>query len=152
MPIWMIGALGTWTVSALDPPATGTSVRAPRYGLTMFVRVLGVLVLSAVACSCSADESADASGLEADFEYSVAYENAGPTSCPARAVHLSDTSVGSPTSWKWNFPDGSTSTERAPTIAPVPGSMSGVVSEVTLTVSDDDRRDTVTKRIEIPVC
>lgn len=118
----------------------------------MIARLIGVLVLSVAACSCSTSESADASDLEADFEYSVDYENAGPTSCPARAVHLRDTSVGDPISWKWDFPDGSTSRERAPTILPVPGSMSGVVSEVTLTVSDDDGRDTVTKRIEIPVC
>lgn len=110
------------------------------------------MLLAAVGCSSGASDTVDGAGVRADFEYSVDYENAGPTSCPARAVHLTDTSSGEPTAWEWQFPDGMTSSDRSPTLTPVPAPMSGVVSEVTLTVSNDEGRDSVTKRIEIPVC
>ena len=47
-------------------------------------------------------------GLAASFTYSPASPAAG------QAVQFTDTSTGSPTSWLWNFGDGSTSTAQNP--------------------------------------
>jgi PKD repeat protein len=71
----------------------------------------------------------------------VAGFTASPTSGPAPlAVQFSDTSTGSPTSWTWNFGDGTSSTLQHPTHTYTAGTY-----EVSLTVANAIGSDTVTK-------
>lgn len=48
--------------------------------------------------------TATASELAANFTYTA----------PSTAAHFSDTSLGNPESWEWNFGDGNTSIEQSP--------------------------------------
>jgi len=64
------------------------------------------------------------------------------------AVQFTDTSTGEPTSWLWDFGDGSTSTDQNPMVAYyLPGTY-----PVTLTVSNDAGQDTITEDYIIGAC
>ena len=73
--------------------------------------VLGSLL--AVLFSLSAATAAQAAGadLKAGFAHSPRYPTVG------EAVRFTDTSKGSPTSWRWDFGDGTSSTEQNPSHA-----------------------------------
>lgn len=60
-------------------------------------------------------------------------------------VTFTDTSLGDPTSWKWDFGDGATSTDRNP----VHTFTAGGAFDVTLTVSRGDDTDSSTQVINI---
>ncbi|MBR1368849.1 hypothetical protein RJ53_04710 [Methanocalculus chunghsingensis] len=62
-------------------------------------------------------------------------------------IRFSDTSTGTPTSWEWNFGDGTTSTDRHPVkLYGTPGQYN-----VTLTVTNEQGSDTITKEGYITV-
>jgi hypothetical protein len=90
--------------------------------------------------------------LDASFTYEVDYETTGPTSCPVRAIRFTDTSSGGPTEWHWEFPDGSTSNDPAPTVEPGPGRLAFGAGEVRLTVRRGDVEDSVAQPVEIVEC
>jgi len=64
------------------------------------------------------------------------------------AVQFTDTSVGTPTSWLWDFDDGLTSTEQHPQH---PFYASGTYS-VSLTVDNGEGQDTIIEDYIVPVC
>ena len=80
--------------------------------------------------------------------FSVRYEHheTGTTYCPVLATNFVDRSTGQPTSWRWHFPDGSTSTEQDPRLE------EGVSGGVTLTVTNAASSDTITKFVSYAVC
>lgn len=120
--------------------------------------LLGVVALVLTTASCSStDDDADTVGsqatasggdLVAAFSYDVDQQVTGGTSCPAVGVTFTDESEGDPTGWRWEFGDGSTSTEQDPerSIAPENG------EEVTLTVTRGGESDTVTEEVTFGVC
>ena len=80
-----------------------------------------------------------ASDLTASFAYSPASPVAG------QSVQFTDTSTGNPTSWQWNFNDGTTSTAQNPSHA---FSAAGSYT-ITLTVSNSYGSSTATRIINI---
>lgn len=118
-------------------------------------RVLAALVATLALAACGGDDegpattttttTAAAEPLVAAFSYEVDQEVTGPTSCPARAVLLTDESTGDPESWEWELPDGTTSTEQHPRAAPEMG-------EVTLTVRRGDESDSTTELVTWSLC
>jgi PKD repeat protein len=93
------------------------------------------------------DESDEGSPVRAQFSATFDQPATGPTSCPVVAVRFTDRSSGEPTSWKWTFGDGTTSTDQNPTWEP-----GAVTAEVTLTVSRGEAEDSITKRITTHEC
>ena len=82
------------------------------------------------------------------FEAPVAAFSASPTSGKAPlTVSFTDQSTGSPTSWKWTFGDGNTSTEKNPVHT---YSKAGLYS-VTLTASNANGSNALTKSSYIAV-
>ena len=82
------------------------------------------------------------------FEAPVAAFSASPISGSAPlTVSFTDQSIGSPTSWKWNFGDGNTSTDKNPVHA---FNKSGLYS-VTLSVSNANGSNALTKSSYIAV-
>jgi PKD repeat protein len=64
---------------------------------------------------------------------------------PTTSVHFTDTSLGNPISWQWDFGDGYTSKERHPTHTfPEAGSY-----QVTLTVTSPHGTDTTTQALSV---
>jgi hypothetical protein len=80
--------------------------------------------------------------------FSVRYEHheTGTTYCPVLATNFVDRSTGRPTSWRWEFPGGSTSTEQHPRLE------EAVAGVVTLTVSNGESSDTITQDVSYAVC
>lgn len=129
-----------------------------RCGLARRLALLAAVAVLVVLASCSSTDddaetvgsrSTDAGGeLVAAFSYDVDQEVTGGTSCPAVGVTFTDESEGDPTGWRWEFGDGSTSTEQDPdrSIGPENG------EEVSLTVTRGDESDTVTEEITFGVC
>ena len=80
-----------------------------------------------------------ASSLMAAFTYTPASPSLG------QAVQFTDGSTGNPTSWSWDFGDGSTSTLRHPThVFGVAGSF-----RVSLTAADGSRSNTVSQTLGV---
>jgi PKD repeat protein len=79
----------------------------------------------------------------ADFDWDPA------TICPTTTVYFWDQSTGSPTSWSWDFDDGSAgSTAQNPThVFPGVGTY-----DVTLTVSNTCGTDSITKQVVVVDC
>ncbi|MDB3926920.1 PKD domain-containing protein, partial [Flavobacteriales bacterium] len=70
-----------------------------------------------------------------------------PEVCANQSIQFTDESVGSPTSWSWNFGDGNTSTAQNPShIYTIAGTYS-----VTLTATNSNGNDTETKSSYITV-
>jgi PKD repeat protein len=67
-----------------------------------------VLTILLSYCRCQMGSDSSKSTLAASFTYSPASPVAD------QAVQFTDTSTGPPTSWKWNFGDGGTSTAQNP--------------------------------------
>ena len=126
------------------------------------LRVASVALLLLVAGGCTSDksegrpparsdvtsESKPSRTLSARFAYDVQREFVDPTNCPARSVQFKDTSLGSPTGWRWDFGDGSTSSERNPLRDPP----SRAGEAVTLTVTQGDESASVTKVVNYGPC
>lgn len=116
--------------------------------------LLGAALLLGALVGCSDDGDDDLSPpttdaptepLVASFTYEPDYEVTGPTSCPLRDITFTDTSDGGPEEWRWEFSDGSTSTEQNPVVATF-------ISEATLTITRGDDSDSATEDVLISVC
>lgn len=84
--------------------------------------------------------------LQASFAHEpVIGEVTNPTNCPILATAFTDLSTGSPDSWEWQFPDGSTSTDQNPQRPPQQGN-------VTLTVTRGSEESSVTNLVSLVAC
>lgn len=113
---------------------------------------MALTAVLAVGCAEGPPEATPppAGPIEASFDVEVVTEMTSVTSCPVREIRFTDTSTGDPTSWSWTFPDGSTSTERSPTLtAGAPGLRSGAVQ---LVASDGPRRDDAARSVALVSC
>jgi PKD repeat protein len=84
----------------------------------------------------------------ASFTYTYSLEGRG-TFCVVRTVSLTDTSTGMPTSWKWAFDDGTSSTERNPTWENRTG---GSSLAATLTATNAAGSDSHRETVDFPIC
>jgi hypothetical protein len=100
--------------------------------------------VASVAPSTSCAEGPGSEELQAAFDWDFDPTQTEGTACSFERPLFIDQSTGDPTSWHWQFPDGSTSEEQSPV---VPHLERG---DVTLTVSRGDEADSVT-RFFVPV-
>lgn len=121
--------------------------------------LLGALLVVCALAGCSDDDTADpapsttevdrseaaSAELVAAFSYEVELGEVGPTYCPVAAIRFTDESEGDPTSWEWEFGDGTTSTEQHPVVH-------NELTEATLTITRGDQTDTVTESVTFAVC
>jgi len=143
------------------PTTTGRSPRRQAVrviaaaALVVVVVIAGAVVVSLLddgdpnAGTSSTTSTAEA--LVADFEWDYDLTQTEGTACGFGTTYLFDRSSGEPTSWRWEFPDGSTSTEQNPIVE------SGrtvftrddgtIIREVILTVSRDGQRETVGRQV-----
>jgi len=101
----------------------------------------GMLLLGAALLigGCSATPNPDGTELEASFTSSPA------TPSPGQTVVFTDTSTGNPTSWAWDFGDGSSSTEQNPSH----DYATTGAKTVTLTVANATDDDSTTRTITV---
>lgn len=102
--------------------------------------LVGGVLLAGVGCS---DD--DAEPLRADFRWDMFNGESSGTACSFETTYFHDESKGAPTSWHWELPDGTTSSEQNPTVdtpTPTPGVGFG---DVTLTVRRGGDEDSITK-------
>ncbi|MBA3803703.1 MAG: hypothetical protein H0X22_12485 [Acidimicrobiia bacterium] len=78
--------------------------------------------------------------------YGYDYSETNTSSCPVASTSFVDRSRGTPTSWEWQFPDGTTSNEQHPQL---PVGASGLV---TLTVSNGTSTDRTSTDIGYVEC
>ena len=141
-----------------------TSGRTPRHravrafaaaALVLVFVVAGAAVVSVLddgdPNAGTASTTSTVEPLVADFEWDYDLTQTQGTACGFGTTYLFDRSSGEPTSWRWEFPDGSTSTEQNPIVE------SGrtvftrddgtIIREVILTVSRDGQRETVGRQV-----
>jgi PKD repeat protein len=127
-------------LARLDTTAQGVGVRHPLFALVL---------LTATIVGCG-DGGADAPPLVPSFTYDYRLDTTGRTVCTVEEITFTDTSTGGPTSWRWDFGDGQTSTERNPVVTPRSGTPGTL--KVTLVVGrDGDTADHV-QEIVFPLC
>jgi PKD repeat protein len=90
---------------------------------------------------------APSTGLVASFTFGFQGETS-PTNCTVNAVRFTDTSSGSPTSWRWTFDDGQSSTEQNP----VWKSNGRGSLKAKLTVRAGGASSSATQDFQFPVC
>jgi hypothetical protein len=123
------------------------------------LRWLALSTAALLLLGCSGDTEGGApdeepQSLDADFEWDYDLTQTAGTACSFSTTHFLDRSTGDPTSWLWEFPDGSTSTEENPVVDTlhtrvVPAD--GVANmSVTLTVGRNDELDSTMHEV-IPV-
>ena len=141
-----------------------TSGRAPRHravrafaaaALVLVFVVAGAAVISVLDDGDpNAGTSSTTSTVEplvADFEWDYDLTQTRGTACGFGTTYLFDRSSGGPSSWRWEFPDGSTSTEQNPIVESVRTVFTRddgtIIREVTLTVSRDGQRETISRQV-----
>ena len=94
------------------------------------------------------DSSAPSGPMVARFSvaYEYDYSETNTTYCPVASTAFVDRSIGTPTSWEWQFPDGTASNEQHPQL---PVGASGLV---TLTVSNGTSTDRTSTDIGYVEC
>jgi PKD domain len=124
----------------------------PGVGVLSFplLGVLALLTTLAVVAACSGDDAPGRSSLAASFSYEVDLDTTGRTVCTLDGIRFTDTSSGDPTSWRWSFSDGQTSTDQNPVYEPIAGSPQELTA--TLEVRRDGTTDTATQTIVLPLC
>jgi hypothetical protein len=122
----------------------------------MPIRLRRVIILFAVVSTgwwavANTHNQARPTGLKASFTHKTDIDSTRPTYCRVVSVRLTDTSSGSPTSWRWTFDnDKPSSTEQNPVV-----DGAGLTSSklrVTLTIRVGGASSSVTEEIGFPVC
>jgi len=101
------------------------------------VAIIFIVVLTSTACSCETHNDAH-NLLTASFTFSPASPAAG------QVVQFTDTSAGTPSSWLWNFGDGTSSTAQNPSHAYTTAGSKTVTLTVTNTSGSNNTSRTVT--------
>jgi PKD repeat protein len=122
--------------------------------------LIAIIAVAAAGCSSEASDSTQSTSdptattalavphepLRADFTFEITYEEPSASYCPVRSIQFTDQSIGSPEAWKWEFPDGETSTEPNPVVTVA------MWGTVTLTVEANGESDRVSQDITTVEC
>lgn len=124
------------------------------------MRLAGALLVAVGLVGCSDDDldssaststtSPIAEEIAADFDWDYDLEQTSGTACSFSTTHFFDRSSGEPTSWLWEFPDGSSSEEPNPTVDSARTRVSGdgtVNMSVRLTVTRDGFSDFIEREV-----
>lgn len=89
--------------------------------------------------------------LKAEFEWDYDLTQTVGTACSFETTHFLDRSSGDPSSWLWEFPDGSTSTGQNPTVQSTRTRVVGADGvpdmTVTLTVRNEGETDSTSHEV-----